>query len=515
MYNRCKRRRGEAPVPEMSGCNRLSRGRKETTETISMDYRYRLRPMLRSDMDTCAALETACYPPAVCEGIEVFKKILSSNPSGCWVAVDDQDHGKRYDTAVVGYCLFLPLQAEDCPLELSALELPRRGKAYTTLYLHDIAVAPAARRRGVANILQSSVADAARFSNFRTITLTAVCGAAAYWQRCGYQMLFDDELSDAQSSRLKNYPADCGAARLMRIDLLRPIAVQFIPNPAPEEYSGEANVEEALMMEEVPAMAPQDEEDVADSSRSAQRSEPEPAVPAPAPAFDARPLALPPRLKLSTRTPLKMRSYWAIPARLMEAPLPAGYRFVRHGQMERASVTVDYETAIIDYADAWAKIITATGELPSIQTARSQYKSEFEPQPKDRLASRVLYLLNDKDDAIGTATGWFEPDAEGAPSEVGRLHWLALVPKAQGMGLGTPLLAAVLRVLVDSGHKEIILKTHTQAARAVAMYLSAGFVPAPMSGGVDIQKFTEAEGKGWKMLANLGLPVTIPGTELT
>ena len=96
----------------------------------------------------------------------------------------------------------------------------------------------------------------------------------------------------------------------------------------------------------------------------------------------------------------------------------------------------------------------------------------------------------------------------------------ALRPEAQGKGLAKPMLAQVLRTLQTlhpaegDGVPPIRLKTHCQAARAVGMYLEVGFVPAPLDGGDDIQRFSEAEGEGWQMLMQLGLPIQIPGTQL-
>ena len=104
---------------------------------------------------------------------------------------------------------------------------------------------------------------------------------------------------------------------------------------------------------------------------------------------------------------------------------------------------------------------------------------------------------------------------------------MSLVPEVQGRGLAKPMLGAVLRRLLDlhstAGDVEgsssessalIVLKTHTQAARAIGMYLEAGFVPAPLAGGDAIESYTEEEGDGWKFLSTMQLPVEIPGTEL-
>ena len=109
-------------------------------------------------------------------------------------------------------------------------------------------------------------------------------------------------------------------------------------------------------------------------------------------------------------------------------------------------------------------------------------------------------------------------DGDGAtPRALGRVHWVSLVPAAQGQGLAKPMLAAVLNRLLElHAGSRIVLVTHTQAARAIAMYMEAGFVPSPLSSpdSDDIERFTEDENVGWKLLAAAGLPVEIPGTAL-
>ena len=44
----------------------------------------------------------------------------------------------------------------------------------------------------------------------------------------------------------------------------------------------------------------------------------------------------------------------------------------------------------------------------------------------------------DSDIVVGTATAWFEVDAEGRGGDAqgaGRVHWVSVVPEAQGCGL--------------------------------------------------------------------------------
>ena len=326
---------------------------------MNTDAALRLRPLTLDDCNACAMIELACYPKPVCEGAEIFNRFVKSAAAGCWVVVDD---AKAYDT-IVGYMLCMPTLFEECPLELSAKSLPT-SSAKNTLYLHDIAVAPEARNRGVAAILQDTAASLARLNELRTITLTAVCGAWDYWLRRGYSTLEadddDDHVSDAARERLGSYPAECGAVRLMQLDLLRPRPtrpVEYIPSPnaqqrprEPEEAHDIDAIEEASGTE-------------AAASHNGQTSPP--------------PLrhSLPPKLDDAPRTRLSMRLATRLAPSLLSREPPPPYRVVKHGTLQRYG-SCDYDVAICDYADAWARIIFEAGERATKAEAEAQYEKE-------------------------------------------------------------------------------------------------------------------------------------------
>ena len=189
--------------------------------------------------------------------------------------------------------------------------------------------------------------------------------------------------------------------------------------------------------------------------------------------------------------------------------------------------------------EAWARVIHAASERPTYEAALAQYDREFGPWAETGvLAERQAFVLDGDGAPVGTATAWFHDanpttttttaaaaDAAGGEAAgaraLGRVHWVSVVPSVQGQGLAKPMLAAVLRRLLElhpdsAASAGVVLITHTQAARAIAMYMEAGFVPSPLSdpGSDDIERFTEEENVGWKLLAAAGLPVEIPGTAL-
>lgn len=85
------------------------------------------------------------------------------------------------------------------------------------------------------------------------------------------------------------------------------------------------------------------------------------------------------------------------------------------------------------------------------------------------LRVRQKYLLAPDGEVIGTATAWFDNP------EVGRVHWVAIVPEYQGRGLARPLLGEVGQTLQELGHTRAVLSTSLQRPVAIALYRKLGF----------------------------------------
>ncbi|MCU0511322.1 MAG: GNAT family N-acetyltransferase [Anaerolineae bacterium] len=94
----------------------------------------------------------------------------------------------------------------------------------------------------------------------------------------------------------------------------------------------------------------------------------------------------------------------------------------------------------------------------------------------DRWPQRVLFLVNPAGEDTGTITAWNGDQFAGR--DMGLIHWVAIVPAAQGQGLAKPMLNAALRVLVAHGYADAWLETGAARLPAINLYLSAGFVPA-------------------------------------
>jgi GNAT superfamily N-acetyltransferase len=88
------------------------------------------------------------------------------------------------------------------------------------------------------------------------------------------------------------------------------------------------------------------------------------------------------------------------------------------------------------------------------------------------LEKRQFYLCAD-DHPVGTATAWFDVNFKG--KEYGLVHWVAILPTYQGLGLAKPLMTAVCRRLKELGHVRAYLTTSTARIPAINLYEKFGF----------------------------------------
>lgn len=89
------------------------------------------------------------------------------------------------------------------------------------------------------------------------------------------------------------------------------------------------------------------------------------------------------------------------------------------------------------------------------------------------LSTRQLYLC-DSDKVIGTASAWHGKDYKDG--SYGRIHWVAIRPSCQGLGLSKPLLSEALQTLVKLGHNKAYLDTSRLRPVAMRLYGLFGFV---------------------------------------
>ena len=90
-------------------------------------------------------------------------------------------------------------------------------------------------------------------------------------------------------------------------------------------------------------------------------------------------------------------------------------------------------------------------------------------EDEDQLRARQRFVNSPDGEVIGTATAWFDSP------EIGRVHWVAIVPQFQGRGLARPLLSHIGQTLRELGHTRAVLTTSLERPVAVALYQKLGF----------------------------------------
>lgn len=146
-------------------------------------------------------------------------------------------------------------------------------------------------------------------------------------------------------------------------------------------------------------------------------------------------------------------------APLSPCPLPDGYRFAMYTEGSEAD---------------WARIETSVLEFSSEFAALMHFNEKFLPHA-DALSRRCLYIENSDGVKVATATAWWS-DIEGAQRPW--LHWVAVDPAYQGLGLGKALVSRVTALMLElEGDVDFYLHTQTWSYRAISIYMRNGFIP--------------------------------------
>jgi ribosomal protein S18 acetylase RimI-like enzyme len=129
--------------------------------------------MSPADLESVAAIERESHTPLPPEGEEIFANRLELFPAGCFVAGDP----------VGGYAIAHPWAGPAPALGLVLEALP---EAPDHLFLHDVALRPGLRGRGLVETVLDLLRGVAAARGLREIRLTAVHGTAPRWARLGF-----------------------------------------------------------------------------------------------------------------------------------------------------------------------------------------------------------------------------------------------------------------------------------------------------------------------------------------
>jgi predicted N-acetyltransferase YhbS len=151
-----------------------------------------IRTMVEADIAAVLQIQSVCYAELTPESNQSLHAKLSASPPTCLVALLEDE--------VVGYLISLPWEFSNPPL-LNA-QTCRLPASPDCLYLHDLAVAPRARKSGAGRVLVEAFLAQLRGSSLGRASLIAVQNSAPYWARYGFRAV---PPSDALQARLSSY----------------------------------------------------------------------------------------------------------------------------------------------------------------------------------------------------------------------------------------------------------------------------------------------------------------------
>lgn len=130
--------------------------------------------------------EEQIYPPEYYEDDECFRQKMAAFPIGCIAYVD------RATDMMLGYSFGHPwrLDAGPVPLDWTAFKLPENPDCY---YIHDIAVFPEHRGKGIGKMLMEYQLDIARIHMYKKVKLISILGSHSLWSKFGFQIVSEIE----------------------------------------------------------------------------------------------------------------------------------------------------------------------------------------------------------------------------------------------------------------------------------------------------------------------------------
>ncbi|MBV2128742.1 GNAT family N-acetyltransferase [Arsukibacterium indicum] len=164
-----------------------------------------IRLIKPADIMAVVALQDSCYSDALYESPALLQQRLSVAADSCWLAENANGQLLAYlfsYPSINGH--ITPLASAFAPSTLPQL-----------LYLHDMAVSPAARGLGLASRLLATAQQHALSQGLTKLALVAVQGSVPYWQRQGFNEVTG--LSDNAEQALASYQGE--QARYMQARL--------------------------------------------------------------------------------------------------------------------------------------------------------------------------------------------------------------------------------------------------------------------------------------------------------
>jgi GNAT superfamily N-acetyltransferase len=142
----------------------------------SPDSRFRVRPLVTSDLPALFRIEADSYTPDLRESEAAILSKMALFRAGALGCFDS--------AGMCGYAFALPWRAGTLVAVAQVLDaLPAQPDV---MYIHDMVVAPAHRHQGVASTLLAEIVRLAAALDLDRFSLVAVQGSEPFWERSGF-----------------------------------------------------------------------------------------------------------------------------------------------------------------------------------------------------------------------------------------------------------------------------------------------------------------------------------------
>jgi len=149
----------------------------------------RWRPMCSGDLPEVVRI-AACVHPDYPEEEHVFAERLALFPEGCRLLVDGEE--------ALGYIISHPWSRRAPPaLDTRLGTLSERADTY---YIHDLALMPRTRGKGLAVEAVISAVTTAKSRGLAILSLVAVGKSAEFWQAQGFAVVQDEDVQRSLAS---------------------------------------------------------------------------------------------------------------------------------------------------------------------------------------------------------------------------------------------------------------------------------------------------------------------------
>jgi GNAT superfamily N-acetyltransferase len=139
--------------------------------------------------------------------------------------------------------------------------------------------------------------------------------------------------------------------------------------------------------------------------------------------------------------------------------LPMGYSFRAYRPGDEAT---------------WTAIQRAAERLFEIE--ETLFRREY-GYDEDVLAQRMAFVVAPNGEDVATITAWWKDEWQGR-GPWGQIHWVAVHPDHQRLGLSKPMMTWAMERLA-AHYPRAMLGTSTARTWALKVYLDFGFVPDP------------------------------------